>query len=577
MTHLLAVQHRLPSVRWLLEQINRHGISGRCTLVSKPYSAIEFPICVEGVKERPTVHDALTGELSEILLALDEGGLIHASVPDNLVARTTGVEQTSFGYRSRWNYPTVLVCRSAAKLLFESQIIARGILRKLDCLGVLKSKRVGVVGLGALGAELARALIGRGVGIVGAEISAIPTDLRTIAVSLSELIGKCDVILGCTGTDALAGFDWTSCAGDRLLISCSSSDIEFRSLLKRGTRGDTYGTINGQIEDVRFAVLNGGYPINFDRLREWEHFEEIVLTRQLVLAGLQQAKALLGQSPRGIMLNPQSQMHIVNEWLSQVPERHELTVPRTLDESFFRIHSEGELLMGDKPYTLHHTTPGALANMRQHTFPYTKGVMGFQIVILPNVWSPAYDWSSLFHLENLPDVIGLDFLEVGCGTGIISVGAARNGARKVVAVDVNPDAVRNTQMNFARHNIRNAEVFVSDVFADVTGLFDIVAWNAPYHGTRPADMLERGCADEDYRDVRAFFRNVGNHLKPGGLVIFGFSESGDMDLLEELIAENGFRVRRKLSDWRDNYNCMLFELTRSQISSPMSKPNGIGN
>lgn len=104
MTHLLAVQHRLPSVRWLLEQINRHGISGRCTLVSKPYSAIEFPICVEGVKERPTVHDALTGELSEILLALDEGGLIHASVPDNLVARTTGVEQTSFGYRSRWNY-----------------------------------------------------------------------------------------------------------------------------------------------------------------------------------------------------------------------------------------------------------------------------------------------------------------------------------------------------------------------------------------------------------------------------------------------------------------------------------------
>jgi len=561
---LIAVQHRLPSVRWFFSEISRLRIACRTTLISKPYSAIQFPINIEGLQERPNVHDALTGDLSESLLALDEGGLIHSAAPSNLTARMAGVEQTSFGYHHYWNYPTVLVCRSAAKLLFESQIIVRGILRKLDHIGILQGKRIGIIGLGAIGAALARMLIRRGIEILAVEISAIPSDLKMSAVSLPELISKCNVILGCTGTDALADFDWTPHSGDRLFISCTSSNIEFHSLLKNGTKANPYGTVNGQIENVHFTVLNGGYPINFDRQREWECFEEIILTRKLVLAGLQQAKSLFGQSPRGIMLDPKTQMHVVNEWLDQVPERHELTIPKTLDESFFRIHSEGEHLMGSKPYNLHHTTLGALANMRQHVMPYTTEVMGFQIVVLPNVWSPAYDWSSLFHLENLPDTVGLDFLEVGCGTGIISIAAARKGAHKVVAVDINPDAVRNTQMNFERHNIHNAEALVSDVLSNVKGLFDIVTWNVPHYGTKPADLLERGCADEDYRGLRTFFSTVGNYLKLGGLVILGFSELGDMDLFEELITENGFYVRQKLSDWRHDYNCMLFELTRNQ-------------
>lgn len=80
--------------------------------------------------------------------------------------------------------------------------------------------------------------------------------------------------------------------------------------------------------------------------------------------------------------------------------------------------------------------------------------------------------------------------------------------------------------------------------------------------TQSMDMLERGCADEDYRDIRKFLREVGRYLKLGGMVVFGFSESGDLSLLETLIADNGFRIKRKLSEWRQDYNCMLFVLVR---------------
>lgn len=562
MAHLLAVQHRLPSIRWLLEKINEEDYFKSFSLVTKPYSSISFPINIDGLNERKSVHDVISDDTGDSFIMLDEGGLIHSALPKRLATHAAGVEQTSFGYRSQWKYPSVLVCRSAAKLFFESQIIARGILRKLDSLGILKTNtRIGVIGLGALGSELVRAFINRGFFTLGAEVSVIPLDLRTIVVPLTELICQCDLILGCTGTDALANFDLSACIGDHLFISCSSSDVEFRSLIKRGAGNGPYEQISGQIAHLRFTVLNGGYPINFDRQREWELFEEILLTRRLILAGIHQAKSLLGQPPRGVMLNPTTQMQIVDEWLSQVPGRDTLTVPNVLDESFFRIYSEGELTMNDRPYSLHHTTPGALANMRQHTTPYITEVMGLPIVVLPNVWSPAHDWSGSFHLENLPDVTGLDFLEIGCGTGIIALGAALGGAHKVVAVDINPDAAQNAKMNFERHNICNADAFVSDLFERIQGQFDIVLWNAPYHGTRPADMLERGCSDENYHDLKKFFRQVGAYLKPGGTVIFGFSESGDMALLEELIAENDFRLRRKVSDWRDSYNCMLFELT----------------
>ena len=53
------------------------------------------------------------------------------------------------------------------------------------------------------------------------------------------------------------------------------------------------------------------------------------------------------------------------------------------------------------------------------------------IVVLPHVWSPAYDWSSAFYADNLPDLQNRDFLEIGCGHGcaINRSGVCRRGAR----------------------------------------------------------------------------------------------------------------------------------------------------
>jgi release factor glutamine methyltransferase len=145
----------------------------------------------------------------------------------------------------------------------------------------------------------------------------------------------------------------------------------------------------------------------------------------------------------------------------------------------------------------------------------------------------------------------------------ISAFAARAGATKVVAVDANPTAVENATLNCKRFGIVSATAFVSEGFAAVEGRFDVIIFNAPYHGCKPNDLLERGCADEDYNGLKGFFRDVKSYLKPNGLIGVGFSESGDIELFKKLVADHGFTVNRTLIEWRDGYNCMIFELAES--------------
>jgi release factor glutamine methyltransferase len=567
MSNLIALQHLVPSTLWLHSQIERSGRFSKLTMIGKEYSTIESVCQKIGAFRDLSDWGGGCFDRSQRLVFLDDGGGLYQGLVGSLANDVLGVEQTSFGLESNWACPVVAVCRSAAKLLFESQIIARGIRRKLISIGVIGSgQKVGIIGLGALGFALQAELdmLGEDVRVFDPKL----VDPQVRREALSALLSWGDLFLGCAGADVLSGMDVSTLGARKIFASCSSREIEFRSVIAALPRSGIFSDIRGEIGRTECIVLNGGYPINFDRVREWEEFEEIVLTRRLCLAAISQAEDTAGAPPGSIMLDPLMQHNIVQEWLNQVPDSHLLKMPESLSARFFRDNSEGRYDMTDKPqYALHWTTPDAVGKMREHKTEYEVTVLGQPILVLPNVWSPGYDWSSLFYVENLVDVRDRSFLEIGSGTGVISVFAGRGGASRVVAVDVNPDAVQNTKRNFERFSVKNAEAFVSDGFAAIKGKFDVVTWNAPYHGAQPADELERGCTDEDYNDIKAFFRDVQKHLNLGGMVVFGFSESGDLPLIRRLIAESGLRIKRELSDWRQGYNCMLFDLVVDQTGN----------
>lgn len=68
-------------------------------------------------------------------------------------------------------------------------------------------------------------------------------------------------------------------------------------------------------------------------------------------------------------------------------------------------------------------------------------------------------------------------LDVGCGSGILAVAAARLGAARVLAVDIDPHAVQTTAANAARNGVADVVSARSVAVELVTGRFDVVVAN----------------------------------------------------------------------------------------------------
>ncbi|MEE9163287.1 MAG: HemK2/MTQ2 family protein methyltransferase [Thermoplasmata archaeon] len=91
------------------------------------------------------------------------------------------------------------------------------------------------------------------------------------------------------------------------------------------------------------------------------------------------------------------------------------------------------------------------------------------------VYRPAEDSYLLLRALDLADAAS--FLEIGTGTGLIALHAARQVP--TLATDVNPIATDLTRAN-ARRNDLSLDVVRADLFHGLRGKFDVIAFNPPY-------------------------------------------------------------------------------------------------
>ncbi|MEA5362543.1 methyltransferase [Amycolatopsis sp., V23-08] len=201
-----------------------------------------------------------------------------------------------------------------------------------------------------------------------------------------------------------------------------------------------------------------------------------------------------------------------------------------------------ELLIGQNIIDRYHS---------DETRPAVFELLGREWDLLDDVWPPAYSPGGELFADLIPFTEMSSFLEMGCGTGIMSVLAALSGVERVVGLDINPAAVRNTELNAGRHGVADrVTARVSDLYSAVTPdeRFDGIYWNPPFLNA-PEDVVDSSIwhetmFDPAYAKLRRFFHDALGLLTPEGRVYLWFGEAlGNPTLVRDLADDIGYELR----------------------------------
>ena len=128
-------------------------------------------------------------------------------------------------------------------------------------------------------------------------------------------------------------------------------------------------------------------------------------------------------------------------------------------------------------------------------------------------------------------VAGARVLDLGCGSGVLAIAAARLGASAVTGIDLDREAVDVTMANARQNGVEHIVTSSDDEFAAVDGPFDLVVANV----LAPVIV---GCAADVARVIR-----------PGGVLVVSGLLMDRWQHVEDALAGFTLMERRVLGGW----------------------------
>jgi len=179
---------------------------------------------------------------------------------------------------------------------------------------------------------------------------------------------------------------------------------------------------------------------------------------------------------------------------------------------------------------------------------------GLRILAPSEVYHP-HEWSSTrFFLSAIPDVHGLDVLEIGSGSGALALAIKSRGAKNVVATDISERACAAMECN-ALLNRLDIDIRYGDIFDPVRNgeRFDLVIFNMPLMDKPVSSRSELALCDPGGELLSRFLREVPGIVRSAGVAMFthatisaplALPPDGQVRMLAESQRENGeiFRI-----------------------------------
>ena len=130
------------------------------------------------------------------------------------------------------------------------------------------------------------------------------------------------------------------------------------------------------------------------------------------------------------------------------------------------------------------------------------------------------------------DLSGMDILDIGCGSGILSILAKKLGAKNVLACDIDPIAVSSTIDN-AKINGVDLQAKESNLFDNIEGKYDLIFANI-----LAEILVEMIGQSKDY-------------IKKSGILVLSGIINEKAGMVKEALSENDYEIldQREKGEW----------------------------
>ena len=181
-----------------------------------------------------------------------------------------------------------------------------------------------------------------------------------------------------------------------------------------------------------------------------------------------------------------------------------------------------------------------------------------RIAVFDSVFWDPRDTISLRKLIAKTDLVkGKSILEIGTGSGLLSLYCLKFGARKVVATDVNQMAVENARYNAQqmglgeRFEVRLVPLDDAGAYSviDTSERFDLIISNPPWEDATPQRIADYAFYDPGFALLQSLVGGLPEHLNADGRALLAYGCVEGIRHLRRLCAEDGLPV--KILDERD--------------------------
>lgn len=170
--------------------------------------------------------------------------------------------------------------------------------------------------------------------------------------------------------------------------------------------------------------------------------------------------------------------------------------------------------------------------------PFHQKQEGFdyEIVLEPKMaFGTAHHETTFLSIKQM---LEMDFkdktvLDMGSGTGILSILASKQGAKRILAIDNDPWAYKNAVDNFKMNDVGNAEALEGDAFSVPDEQFDVVLAN-----------INRNIVIQD-------MKHYANALKKSGILLLSGFYEHEAEMVSKEAQKFSIHIRSQSSknDW----------------------------